>query len=271
MHQSMFGGLISILLAATSLAAAKDHSYAPPEPIMLPTGFAITPTSAPESKFELLNPGLPKFSRFVASGAAATAVSPDQRTLLVLTSGSNHYYNPSGQAVLEASQQYVFVYDITDGRPERRQVLTVPNSFAGLSFDPGGQKFFVGGGSDDNIHVFVKSRNGIWVEDDHPIRLKNRHGNGYSKRETKVAGGLAVRADGAKIGVANVFNDSGSVVDTRTRKPTSVDLRPGKGAPPRHGIPGGEYPFWVVTKGNDSAYVSSLRDREVVQIALTDK
>src|SRR5262249_30611093 len=74
-----------------------------------------------------------------------------------------------------------------------------------------------------------------------------------------------------KIVVANVFNDSVSVVDTRTRKPTSVDLRPGKGAPPRHGIPGGEYPFWVVTKGNDSAYVSSLRDREVVQIALTDK
>jgi DNA-binding beta-propeller fold protein YncE len=264
-------GLISISLAAQLLAAAEDQPYASPEGIMLPTGFAISPISAPESKFELLNPGLLNFPRFVASGATATAISPDQRTLLVLTSGYNRNNNLFGKRDSGASEQYVFVYDITDGRPERKQVLRVPNSFAGLGFDPGGQKFYVGGGADDNIHVFVKSRNGIWCEDDHPICLKNRPGNGYTKQETKVAGGLAVAADGSKIVVANVFNDSVSIVDARTRAIARIDLRPGKGPLPRHGIPGGEYPFWVVIKGNEMAYVSSLRDREIVEIALTDR
>jgi YVTN family beta-propeller protein len=111
----------------------------------------------------------------------------------------------------------------------------------------------------------------IWSERDKPISLKNPPGNGYNPKETSLAGGLAVTVDGSKIVVANVFNDSVSIVDTRTRTPTTVDLRPGKGPSPRHGVPGGEYPFWVVLKGNEKAYVSSLRDREVVEIALTDK
>src|SRR6185369_11318755 len=37
------------------------------------------------------------------------------------------------------------------------------------------------------------------------------------------------------------------------------------------GTPGGEYPFWVVVKGNGSnatAYVSSIRDREIVAVNL---
>jgi hypothetical protein len=123
MHRLIFIGLISISLTAHSLAAAEDYSYASPEPIMLPTGFAITPMSAPESKFELLNPRLPNFPRFVASGAAAMAVSPDQRTLLVLTSGYNRNNNLLGKLDSQASQQYVFVYDIAGGRPERKQVL----------------------------------------------------------------------------------------------------------------------------------------------------
>ena len=36
-------------------------------------------------------------------------------------------------------------------------------------------------------------------------------------------------------------------------------------------MPGGEYPFWVVVKGNGSsatAYVSSIRDREIVVVNL---
>ena len=98
-------GLISISLAAQLLAAAEDQPYASPEGIMLPTGFAISPISAPESKFELLNPGLLNFPRFVASGATATAISPDQRTLLVLTSGYNRNNTVFGKTDAEASQQ----------------------------------------------------------------------------------------------------------------------------------------------------------------------
>jgi hypothetical protein len=46
-----------------------------------------------------------------------------------------------------------------------------------------------------------------------------------------------------------------------------LDLRPGKNNPADSGQPGGEYPFWVTVKGNDTAYVSSARDREVVVVS----
>jgi DNA-binding beta-propeller fold protein YncE len=54
-------------------------------------------------------------------------------------------------------------------------------------------------------------------------------------------------------------------------KVTELDLRPGKSDPSQAGTPGGEYPFWVVLKGNGSsatAYVSSVRDREIVVVKL---
>jgi hypothetical protein len=59
-----------------------------------------------------------------------------------------------------------------------------------------------------------------------------------------------------------------SIADLRTHAISQLDLRPGKSVPPKRGIPGGEYPFWVVIKGNEKAYVSSLRDREIVVINL---
>src|ERR1039458_2161431 len=57
---------------------------------------------------------------------------------------------------------------------------------------------------------------------------------------------------------------------------TELDLRPGKAASnPSPGTPGGEYPFWVVMTGDGSpatpytAYVSSLRDREIDVVTIT--
>jgi DNA-binding beta-propeller fold protein YncE len=50
-----------------------------------------------------------------------------------------------------------------------------------------------------------------------------------------------------------------------------LDLRPGKSDPSQSGVPGGEYPFWVTVKGagsNAIAYVSSIRDREIVVVKL---
>ncbi len=37
------------------------------------------------------------------------------------------------------------------------------------------------------------------------------------------------------------------------------------------GEPGGEYPFWVSIKGNSTAYISSLRDREIVVMGLAGR
>jgi DNA-binding beta-propeller fold protein YncE len=52
---------------------------------------------------------------------------------------------------------------------------------------------------------------------------------------------------------------------------SELDLRPGKENPKNAGVPGGEYPLWVVITGNDTAYVSSVRDREIVVVKLAER
>ena len=74
-------------------------------------------------------------------------------------------------------------------------------------------------------------------------------------------------SNGSKLVIANVYNDSISIVDLSSFSlPKDIDLRPGKRDPDKSGVPGGEYPFWVVVKGNDVAYISSVRDREIVVV-----
>ena len=53
------------------------------------------------------------------------------------------------------SGEWVFVYDISgNGAPVQKQILPLPNSFAGIAFNPSGTEFYVAGGQDDNVHVF---------------------------------------------------------------------------------------------------------------------
>jgi YVTN family beta-propeller protein len=76
-----------------------------------------------------------------------------------------------------------------------------------------------------------------------------------------------VTSNGSKLVIANVYNESISIVDLSSFSlPKDIDLRPGKRDPDKSGVPGGEYPFWVVVKGNDVAYISSVRDREIVVV-----
>jgi WD40 repeat protein len=86
--------------------------------------------------------------------------SPDGKTLLVLTAGYNNLDDSTGTLVAAASQQYVFVYDISGGTPAEKQVLTLPNTYVGIAFSPNGQSFYVGGGVNDNIHIFAIQTNG---------------------------------------------------------------------------------------------------------------
>jgi DNA-binding beta-propeller fold protein YncE len=108
-----------------------------------------------------------------------------------------------------------------------------------------------------------------------------------------MAAGIAISSDGQTLVVANYFNDSITVftgglstwlsqwvADTGsaqrgqgTLQGKELDLRPGKAvSSPTPGIPGGEYPFWVVLAGSSgpgaTAYVSSLRDREIDVVGL---
>jgi YVTN family beta-propeller protein len=67
--------------------------------------------------------------------------------------------------------------------------------------------------------------------------------------------------------IADRHNDAMTIVDSETRKVIAeLDLRPGRNDPAQHGVAGGEYPDWVRVKGNDTAFVSSERDREIVQV-----
>jgi len=231
----------------------------------LPTGKSITPSAAKGSLFQTLNPGLAApFADFTADHAVTTATSPDGNTLLILTSGYNLNNDSTGAQVNSASNEYVFVYDISVHPPVKRQVVQVPNTFDGLVWNPSGKEFYVTGGVDDNIHVFDLSGS-TWAESLPAIPLG--HVAGTDGLVPRGAAGIAITQDGSRLVVANYETDYISIVSTQTRtKLAELDLRPGRNNPADAGVAGGEYPFWVAIKSNDTAYVSSVRDREIVVV-----
>ena len=112
------------------------------------------------------------------------------------------------------------------------------------------------------------------------------------------AAGLAISNDGNMLVVANYYNDSITVFTGGLSiweqqwlsypqytgslqggygalAGTELDLRPGKAVSnPLPGTAGGEYPFWAVMTGDGitkpyTAYISSLRDREIDVVAMT--
>jgi YVTN family beta-propeller protein len=268
--------LLAGTLAGVDCAVAVSTA-APIDPVPIPTGQTITPTAAPGATFQELNPGLASLSNFTAGQAVTSVISPDGKTLLVLTSGYNQNYDANGATIAAQSNEYVFVFDITSGAPRQTQVLTVPNTYVGLAFAPAGDTFYVSGGTDDNVHVFKRS-SGAWAESGAPIALKNGAGNGIDKGIPALgiapfvgpeAAAVAVSADGRTLAVANYENDSISLLDVASGSVKALDLRPGKIDPSKAGVPGGEFPYWVAFKGSDTVYVSSLRDRQIVVVTLT--
>ncbi len=193
----------SSAVALSSLAAFSPATAS--QGIFLPSGLMITPTAAPQSTYEALNPELPEFPNFIAGGALSTAKSPDGKILLVLTGGHNNLTDTNGKSF---NNEYIFVFDISGGKP-----------------------------------------------------VKNLPG---------VTGGIDLTQDGQTLVVANYNNESISFIDVQSRSVVKeLDLRPGKNNSADSGKPGGEYPFWVTVKGNNTAYVSSARDREIVVVDFT--
>jgi YVTN family beta-propeller protein len=238
------------------------------------TGQKITPTAPTGATFMPLNPGLADNPQYLAGQAVTSLVSPDGKTLLVLTSGYNMVHSSSGFLLPADSTQFVFVYDISQGPPVQKQVIQVPNTYSGMVFDPTGHSLFVSGGVDDDVHAYSLDANGKWVEQEgSPIPL-GHGGVGVGIEVKPQAAGIAITSDGSKLVVANYFNDSISVLVKRQSgwmAESELDLRPGKENPKNAGVPGGEYPLWVVIKGNDTAYISSVRDREIVVVNLAQK
>ena len=71
------------------------------------SGQQITPTAPKGAKFEPLNPGLLDKPEYLAGQAVTSVVSPDGKTLLVLTSGYNLVDSPAGSVIPADSTQFV--------------------------------------------------------------------------------------------------------------------------------------------------------------------
>ncbi|MGC2423305.1 MAG: YncE family protein [Nitrospirota bacterium] len=249
-------------MLALCMPTLADKKY-PVSGEFIPTGVYITPTAPAGSTFQRLNPDLPGHPDFTVGQAVTTAVSPDGNTLLILTSGYNRQNNAGGQVDPGQSNEYIFAYDISGPKPVKSQVLQVPNTFNGLAWNPNGTEFYVSGGMDDDVHIFTKRASG-WGESARPVSLGHTNAIGLGTISPEAAG-LAVTGNGKLLVVANYENDSVSVINLATRsKVGELDLRPG------NGVAGGEYPLWVSIKGNDTAYVSSMRDREIVVVSIAN-
>jgi YVTN family beta-propeller protein len=273
---------VSASIAAVALAQAISSgrpAYAQlnsGQPQLLSTGQQITPLAPHGSTFQALNPGLADNPQYTAGQAVQTALSPDKKTLVVLTSGYNTQAIPTTGSFDPAdSNEYVFVFDVSHRAAVQKQVIQVRNTYNGIAFSPTGTELFVAGGVSDNAHVYAPV-SGQWTEEaGSPIALghlakavpalANLGGLGLDIQPE--AAGLALTADGQKLVVANFENDSISELTKSQGGNWTVtsefDLRPGKIDPSKTGVPGGEYPFWVSIKGNDTAYVSTIRDREI--------
>src|ERR1017187_579220 len=161
------GASFAALLVLTGFAAAQ----------ILPTGATITPNAAPGSVFAPLTTSLPDFPTYTPDGAETTAVSPDGKTLLILTSGYNLMEDASGNYTGTDSGEFVFVYDIsTPGTPVQTQVVFLADyteTFDGIIWAPNGSAFYVGGGGDDVVHTFTL-QSGLWAESGTPINLGHK-------------------------------------------------------------------------------------------------
>ena len=233
--------------------------------VVLPTGATITPNAAPGAVFEPLKVDLPDYTNYSPDSAETTAISPDGKTLLILTSGYNLNLDANGNFQPQDSSEYVFVYDISSpSLPVKRQVVLVTNAFGGLVWSRDGSRFYVAGGQDDNVHTYAQ-QNGQWIEVGSPINLG--HKGDLMNTQTFVgptAAGVGITADGKTVVVANYETDSVTVVDVvKGTVITEFDLRPGRINPTQSGVPGGEFPVGVAIKGNNTVYVSSARDREI--------
>src|SRR5579859_4375239 len=260
-----FNRLVGASLAGALTLAAQAVAPRGWAEELTPTGQALTPMAAPGSIFQPLNPDLPSDPAFTAGQAAAVALSPDGRTLLILTSGFNRIFGPDGKFIPERSNEYVFVWDVSGASPVKSQVIAIPNAFQGLGWTPAGDRFFVSGGVDDNVLEFIHGANGFAAG--RTFALGHKSGLGLLAQPESA--GLAVSPDGRRLLVANLQNDSLTLIDLVSGAMTEQDLRPGVIDPSHRGEPGGTFPRAVVWSSDARAYVASERDREIIRLEVT--
>jgi len=251
----------------------------------LPTGQFITPTFATGSTFAVLNPDQPEYTAAVGNypffrpnGAIASKLSPDGKTLAVMTSGYN-VLDDKNASLVGNGAEFIILYDVTNPRsPVQKQTLRPANTFVGLAFSPDGNTIYVSGGSDDQIDVFTRAQptagyaQSATIQLNHgkyPGKLVNgvRLAGGIGSGQYPMAAGLSVSADGTLLAIANALNNSVSVYRTADSSLLfDYDLRPFNTTPGSDGVAGGDTIYNVAFKGNATLYATSLRDREVVVV-----
>jgi YVTN family beta-propeller protein len=269
---------------------------------LLPTGQFITPTAAPGSTIQVLSTGLRADGNADAAEAVNTALSPDGKTLLILTSGWNKGNNqPDGTPIefptidpvtgvpvgTTGNAEWVFVFSIgKHGEATKSQQINIPDTYSGLTWAQDGSRFYVSGGNDDRVYVYKQSGS-QYVPDTPFIRL------GHNSNQTKpltsydggilkgtkaaeavpeivtgaVVAGIAVSRDGKTLVATNFENDSLSIGDTASRTGTQeVHF-----CNPGDKVARGEFPYdaVILSKHDGSArtaYVTSQRDNEVMVV-----
>jgi Phosphoesterase family/Lactonase, 7-bladed beta-propeller len=245
-----------------------------------PPGLYVTPKVLAKAVQQDLNPGLAKYPNFVAGQAVKAVVSPDGKTLAILTAGMNSLFDSTGVVDTAASTQFLFLYDISGANktsPVLKQVIQQLNAHVGLVWAPDSQTLYAAGGCDDAVYAY--SNNGASFVLKTAISLghapngcvsnaANRTGLGLGV-EPNVAG-LAISADGQTLVAANNYNDSISVIDTASATVRyEYDLRPYSTSGAPAGTKGGTFPYAVVLNGT-IAYVGADRDREVIAVNIAN-
>lgn len=272
--------LVSAILIAPRITSAQLNTLIDGNDGKLPTppGLYVTPTAPLTGAIQQpLNPHLAKYPKFVAGEAVKVLLSPDAKTLAILTAGQNSLYDSTGKVDKSASTQYIFLYNVAGvykTKPVLKQVIQQPNSYIGLVWTPNGKTLYAAGGCDDVVWGY--SNNGTSFVQSAKISLGHDPANGCFDNNGTPAGlglgvypnaaGLAISADGKTLVVANNYNDSISVIDTATAKVRyEYDLRPYSTSGASDGAKGGTFPISVAL--NDGiAYVGADRDREVVVV-----
>ena len=249
----------------------------------LPSQQFITPTFVPGSTFTPLSPTIVEYTsavggypNFKPDGAIASTLSPDGKTLAVMTSGYNTLNSstgallptPKGSGITPGSE-FIVLYDVsTPGSPVMKQTLRPPNTFVGLLFAANGQTLYASGGNDDQVIVYTAT-NGTFAQ---TAKISLAHSyTGIGINQFPQAGGMSLSHDGTLLAVANTLNDSVSVINTAKNTVSfEYDLRPYNTTPSTgNGVAGGETVYSVAFMNNNTIYATSLRDREVVVISFS--
>jgi DNA-binding beta-propeller fold protein YncE len=218
---------------------------------------SLTPLETTGSNFQFLDTGMIVTDPYdtnvlpvewLAGQAVSTVVSPDGNTLLALTSGFNRVYQgPFPMFDPTMSNEYIFIFDISNHSPVFKQALPIPNAYHGIVWDPSSTAFYASGGmgdapfgtdpipylvpnNGDNIHIIQQQGNGSWKSvaeldlgqtgSGGTIAAGHSSGNGLPVPNNAfasvnaavfvapMAAGLTISPNGMELVVANYYNDS---------------------------------------------------------------